>query len=209
MAKQRLSRQFRRSNDASLLDFSNFIHQQVSTRTSVFSTPSPNMTELLDGITEFQSAKNAAGDRGRLAIRQKNVARKALIALLDQLCNYVEFIAAGDNEIAAQSGFPFTKQPEPRTITVPTDLTVMPGNQPGELEISVKRVPGAVSYMHQYSTDPTLKEDKWMSMNCSQTKCLLTGLTPATTFFIRVGAVGTKAQVLFSNVVSKIAAYRV
>ena len=46
----------------------------------------------------------------------------------------------------------------------------------------------------------------WMTMNCTTSKCRLTGLTPGTLYFFRVGAVGTRDQILFSYVVSKMAA---
>jgi hypothetical protein len=63
-----------------------------------------------------------------------------------------------------------------------------------------------MAYMHQYSTDPLLKDESWMSMTCTATKCKLEGLTPGTTYFLRVAAIGAKDQVLYSDVMSKKAA---
>jgi len=206
MAIFRLSRQYRRLSDANLLTFASFIHQQISAETTVFPTPSPGMIALNDAIEEFRSAKTNAGDGSRLLIREKNVQRKALVALLDQLCNYVMFIAAGDPEVAAKAGFPFTKQPEPTVMNVPTNLTVNAGKQTGEIEISVAKVQHAASYLHQYSTDPLLQEANWMTMSCTQCKCTITDLEPGVKYFFRVGAVGAKEQVLYSIVVSRVAA---
>ena len=206
MAPNRLSRQYRRQSDANLLKFSNFIYQQMSSQSAYFSNSTPTMVVFKEGIDEFQSAKNAAGDGGRLLIRQKNVQRRALIAMLDQLCSYVEFIAGGDVEIVAKAGFPFVKPPENRSISVPTDLQLVAGNQPGEIEMSIKAVRGAGSYVHQYTDDPELKESSWISTYCTSTKCLITGLTPGTLYYFRVGAVGSREQILYSSVVSKMAA---
>jgi hypothetical protein len=69
----------------------------------------------------------------------------------------------------------------------------------------VKRVIAAVSYVFQYTTDATLAEASWMPMNCSTTKCQLMGLTPGTKYYVRVAAVGTKGQELYSDVSSKVA----
>ena len=80
------------------------------------------------------------------------------------------------------------------------------GEQPGELLVSVRTVKGAAAYLHQYSTDPLLAETSWKGMNSTASKCKLAGLTPGTTYYLRVAAIGAKDQVLYSDVASKMAA---
>jgi hypothetical protein len=88
----------------------------------------------------------------------------------------------------------------------PTNLRVRYGISSGEMLLSVKAQKAAASYLHQYTTDPELKEGSWMNMNCTTSKCKITGLTPGTIYYFRVGAVGTRDQILFGYVISKMAA---
>jgi hypothetical protein len=114
--------------------------------------------------------------------------------------------ANGDRQIALQSGIPLAKEPAPIVITKPAGLKVNYGNQPGILLVSVKNVKGARAYLHQYSTDPLHKDESWTSMNCTTARCKIDGLTSGTKYFLRVGAIGARDQVLFSDVLSKMAA---
>jgi hypothetical protein len=191
--------------DAKLLETANIIHQQVGSRTAVFPLPIPTMLVLKDACDEFQSAVNAAAGGDLILKAQRNIYRLDLLAKLQQLSYYVMHTANGDRQIAMQGGFPFAKEPESQTIVVPTDLLVTPGIQSGEMLMSVKRVAGAAAYLHQYSTDPLHDEANWMSMNCTSRKCKITGLIPGTVYYFRVGVIGSKDQVLYSAVTSKMA----
>ncbi|HUC82394.1 MAG TPA: fibronectin type III domain-containing protein, partial [Flavisolibacter sp.] len=197
---------FDRMADAKLVERASAIHQEMVTNATAFPSPSPSLTQVRSAIDDFQEALNAAVGGDRVLVAQKNIARQTLVNLLHLLGYYVLFTAQGNRLIALKSGFRLAKDPTPVVITKPTGLKVENGDQDGVLQVSIKTVPGAVAYMHQYSTDPALKEDSWMSVTCSTAKCHLAGLQPGTKYFIRVGAIGTKEQVLFSDTVSKIAA---
>ena len=164
------------------------------------------MTVLNTAIDEFQAAVLIAINRDRVKVVQKNILRDSLIDLLHKLGYYVLFAAQGNRVVALESGFTIAKEPSPVLIDQPTGLKAEYTTQSGELVMSVKRVKGAAAYLYQYTTDPTLKEDSWMSLNCTQARCKLEGLTPGTTYYLRVGALGTKDQVLYSTVTSKLAA---
>ena len=206
MALLRTTNGYDKMSDSKVIEQAYFIHQQISTRSTVFATPKPAMTALKDAIDDYQLAVNAALSGDRVLVGQKNIARQTVIDMLHQLSYYVLMTANGDRQIALQSGIPLAKEPTPIVITKPSGLHVLNSNQEGELLVSVKKVKGAKAYMHQYSTDPLLKEESWMSMTCTATKCKLEGLTPGTTYFLRVAAIGAKDQILFSDVVSKKAA---
>ena len=193
-------------SDAKLLEKCNFIHRQMTTRSSVFPTPSPTMAVLGDACEEFQLALNKALGGDRMLVAQKNNQRQALIELMHKLSYYVLFAASGDRLVAMESGFSVIKEPTPVIITKPTHLKVINSDQQGELLVSIKRVKGARAYLHQYSTDPLLKEESWMSMRGSTTKCKISGLKPGTLYYLRVVVIGSKDQVMFSDVVSRIAA---
>jgi hypothetical protein len=68
--------------DAKVIEQAYFIHQQVSTRTSVFTTPTPTMVLLKDAIDDYQSAVNAANGGDRVLVGQKNIARQLVIDML-------------------------------------------------------------------------------------------------------------------------------
>jgi hypothetical protein len=195
-----------RMSDAKLLEMANFIHQQVSTRTNVFATPTPTMPVLRGAIDDYQIAINAALNRDKVLIAQKKAIRQTVIDLLHQLGSYVIMVANGDRVIALEAGIPLAKEPSSVIITPPEGTIVSYGNQPGELKVKVKTIRGAASYMHQYTADPTLKEESWTTVNSTTAKTTINGLTPGTTYFFRVGVVGYKEQVLYGDVVSKMAA---
>lgn len=206
MSQLRFSNGYGQLTDAKLLETAYFIWQQVSTRTSVFPTPTPTMTIFKDAYDNFQSALNAALSGDRVLGEQKREARRSLIKLLYQLGHYVLMTANQDRLVALELGFTLAKEPPPAIIGKPANLKVGIPSQQGELLVSVDKVKGAASYMYQYTTDPELKEESWMTMNCTQAKCKLAGLTPGTVYYIRVGVVGKKDQVMYSDVVSKMAA---
>jgi hypothetical protein len=205
MSLLRITNGFEKKSDSKLLEKANFVHTGMNGNTS-FPTPTPSMTEFLTAITQFQAAVEAAGSGDRMQVAYKKEKRDTLVNILHLLGYYVLYASAGNRTKAQSSNFTLAKEPTPSVITKPVDLKVNNSNQTGQLEVSIKKVHGAVAYLHQYSTDPLLKEESWMSMTCSATKCTIDGLTPGAKYFLRVGAIGTKDQVMYSDVVSKIAA---
>jgi hypothetical protein len=119
----------------------------------------------------------------------------------------VLFCAKGNRVIALSSGFSLSKQPEPTPpLSKPENLRVEAGINPGELDIRVANVKNAISYMHQVSTDPTLAEASWKSVTSSTSQALIVNLQPGTKYYCRVGAIGSKKQLVYSDVVSRVAA---
>lgn len=203
----RITNGFGAMTDARLLERAYSIHQNMAAATSVFSTPVPTMADFLEIINEFQSSVNnaASGDRNKIAARDAQ--KEVLVDNLHLLGYYVLFAAGGDILKAKLSGFtlakPATPQPE---MQKPGDVTLSLGDQSGVLHSKVKKVRGATAYMHQYTADPTLKEESWVNHVCSTARCTFDGLTPGTMYYVRVGAIGHKDQLKFSDVTSKIAA---
>ncbi|MDB5207317.1 MAG: hypothetical protein JWR72_2392 [Flavisolibacter sp.] len=203
----RLLNSFDLLTDARLLERANSIHQNISGATSVFPTPLPTMASLLTAVEEFQSTVNnaASGDKNKAAVRDAE--KEKLVDLLHLVSYYVLFTAAGDKLVVQLSGFTQAKPPTPQPeIPKPGEVQLTLGDQSGVMYASLKKVRGAVAYMHQFSTDPTLQIDNWVNHTCTTTKCTFNGLTPGTTYYVRVGAIGHKDQLKFSDVTSRIAA---
>lgn len=203
----KLTNGFARLSDSKLEEKAQFIITQIGNNVGSFATPDPALTVLQDALAVFNEAVTAAktGDRFDIAIKTQK--KQDLVELLQLELVYVEYIAKGDPVILASSGFDLAKQPSPTPeLTKPENLKVINSDQSGELIISVDAVPNAVSYLHQFSIDPLLKDSSWQSLTSSQSKNNLTNLTPGVLYYCRVGAVGRKNQVMFSDVVSRIAA---
>ena len=204
MSLLRLVNGYDRKSDAKLLAIANFIHQEMSGNPN-FPSPTPTMTEFATAIASFKSAVIAAGSGSRVHIALKRRERTALVDTLHLLGYYVLYASGGSRIKAISSGMSLAKDPSAVVLTKPTGLLVQNSNQTGVLLVSVQKAAGAVSYYIQYTTDAELKEEAWRSMNSSTIKCKLEGLQPGTVYYIRVGAIGRKEQVLYSDVVSRMA----
>lgn len=153
----------------------------------------------------YRAACNASRGGDRVLAGQKNKDRETVINLLHQLSHYVLMVAFGDRNVVLESGFTPTKEPETVLVTNPTNIKVTYTGQPGELLVSVKPVKGAASYMFEYTTNPEMNEGDWQRVHCTAARCKVKGLTPGATYFLRVGVIGTKEQVLYSQVLTKMA----
>ena len=189
-----------------LIELATLIHQLISTNTSDFPTPKPTMPDFKDSIDELFSCVTNAGNGGAIAREAEAAARAALITKMDRLREYCAFEAGDDREKAMRSGFPFTKTRQAQVLGTPDTPHIALTSQPGEVVMTLKKVTAAVSYMHQCSLDPELKDESWVSMNCSTSKCKLTGLIPGKVYYFRVGAVGRKEQLLYSPTISRMVA---
>lgn len=191
--------------DAKLVERAYGIHQLMSGNPA-FPTPTPTMVDLAVAMDAFKTAVQKASAGDRLLIAEKHQKRDVLVAVLHSLGYYVLYAANGDRVKAQSSGFTIAREPTPVTIHKPQDLKVSNTSQQGQLAVSVKKVKGSVAYIHQYTTDSLLKDESWQSITNSVSKYVLNGLTPGTTYYVRVAAVGRKEQIMFSDVVSRVAA---
>jgi hypothetical protein len=171
-----------------------------------FVDPVPSLADLSDAIEAFNTALNNSRDGDRLKAAIKNQKREELIELLHLLADYVLFKSEGDTVTAMSSGFTIGKSPEPREITKPQNPRLLQGENSGELIPKVDRVPGAIGYLHQYATEAEMAQAKWTTIPSSRSKCRIANLTPGTRYFYRVAALGTKDQLIYSDVVNRIAA---
>lgn len=206
MSLIKFNNSYERMPDAKLLDIASYIQSQM-TGNANFPTPDPTLAEVQTKINVFSDGVTAAKTGDRMKIAAKNQAKEELVDTLHLLAAYVAYTAKGSVAVAQTSGIPMAKTPSPRPpLTQPENLKVQNTDQTGEIEVSVNKVPGAVSYMHQYSTDAELKEESWQSMTCTQSKCTITGLAPGTLYYFRVVAIGRKDQVKVGYVASRVAA---
>jgi hypothetical protein len=129
----------------------------------------------------------------------KNQYRLELENLMRQLGNYVNTICMGDEAILATSGFELSKQPEPRHITAPENLTLSQGANAGSMMCKVKSVKGASGYLFEATADPITKNSNWISMPSSRTKFEFENLEQGKKYWFRVAAMGSNGQVIYCN----------
>lgn len=198
-----------------LTSFSKYSDSVLETKTQLiltsmagntnFPTPSPALTEVTAAATAFSTALINAGTGNRIDIAIKNAKREELVAAMRRLAEYVSFTANDDRSILLSSGFDISKEPTSVTITKPENFRIENGPNSGQLKFIVDSVRGAKSYLHEYTTDDTLQPQNWQSNISTGSKLIVSNLQPGTRYYCRVGAVGGNDQLVYSDLVSRIA----
>ena len=168
-----------------------------------FPTPTPTLETIDAAIARFQSALVAAASRDRMQVILKNRARVDLVANLKALGNYVTFTADGNSAMIGSTAFDTRKLPQPVIVTKPT-ATVENGVNSGELITNAKRPGKARGFVHQYTKDPLTETSVWESFPTTSKKFTFTRLEKAKVYWCRVGIMGAKGQLIFSDPVSKV-----
>lgn len=105
------------------------------------------------------------------------------------------------------SGFQVAKTPSPAPpIPKPLAPVLEAGINPGDMIRKGKREAQALIYLHQYATEAELAQNHWQSQPCSKSTCVITNLVPGIRYFCRIVIVGRKEQIVYSDVVSRVAA---
>lgn len=190
--------------DASIVPFVEFILVSL-TGNAFFPSPFPVLETVQDVLTDYKAALIEAGSRDRNKIAVKNQLRAQLNDLVKQLGYYVNNIANGDYTMIVSSGFPVSKQPEPRVVAVPDAPVIMPGKNPGTLVSKVKACSGATGYVHYLTQAPLTENSEWLTSATTRTVFEFTNLQPGTQYIAKVAAIGSNNQVVFSITVSQFA----
>jgi hypothetical protein len=97
------------------------------------------------------------------------------------------------------SGFTLVKKRESAPPLInPQKFIVRPGLNRGEILTSVERIPGARSYVHEYTLDPLSDASVWTSVTTTKRDHLFTNLQSGKTYWFRVAAVGINGQIVYS-----------
>jgi hypothetical protein len=204
MAQLRILNGFEGMTDLDFLAKARFIVEQMTGNTN-FTTPDPSLTDVTTLADAFEQAIQDAEVGGTYAKSVRDSKKALLIDVMHNLGIYVLFTAKGDRLIAESSGFSIAKDPTPQPpIEKPEALVLTDGVNAGELVLLFKRVANSRSYMYQISTDP-LDETKWVTTYGTVRRTLFSELESGTKYYVRVVALGTNSQVVYSDVVSRIA----
>ena len=194
---------FNRLTDSKLLTKALDILASMTDNT-FFPTPTPTLAAVGDAISAFQEALIGAANRDRSKVILKNRARVDLIAILKALGNYVTFTANGDSAMIGSTAFDTRKISQPVIVSKPA-LVVESGINTGEL-INIADAGGkGRGFVHQYTPDPLTEASVWESFTSTSRKYTFAGLEKTKIYWCRVGIVGSKGQLVFSDPVSKVA----
>ena len=172
-----------------------------------FTAPVPSVSAVEQIVNDFFAALSNCAEGDRLKIAIKNQKREVLIEVLHQWAFYVLLTANGDAAIALSSGYNIAKAPAPAPpIVKPEAPVIESGLNSGEMISKGRAVAGAVTYLHQYGTEAMVANNNWQSVPCSKSTCVLTNLIPGTKYYCRIAVVGRKEQLVYSDVVNRIAA---
>ena len=156
--------------------------------------------ELSELGREFLRAITEASLRDLLKISMKNDLREVVIRKLRAAGEYVIEMAQGHETALISTGFPMAERKGPTVISEPKDFRILPGTNNGEIVMQVKRVPGAKTYIYQYTPDPLTPDSNWETVYSTRSKKSIMNLPLGVKFGFRVGVIGTNEQVLYTKV---------
>jgi hypothetical protein len=197
-------------NNFSGADLSAFAAAVITAMTgnAYFPTPLPAIADVQQLLTDYNTAAAAAESRDRNAVVTKTLARLALIEGLQNLGRYCMSTANGNRQMLESSGYQLSKkgngQPTPE-MPAPANLQLTDGPLPYSVGAAVDGNPLFKSLTFQYSeTDPATGTNVWISEFTTATSYIFFNLKSATRYWFRVVAVGTRNQVKFSDIKSRL-----
>jgi hypothetical protein len=146
-------------------------------------------------------ADSGLGDRAKVAM--KNDLRALLIRKLKDIADFVQKHANGSEHSLVSSGFPTAKPTGDIVLKEPVDFQIMPGPQPGDMILKVRRVIGARSYLYQWTPAPLTSESVWQSIADTRCKRVISNLPLGVNYFFRMAAVGSRNQIIYTKPLSR------
>jgi hypothetical protein len=161
---------------------------------SRLSNPPVDIVEFEQAVESFSSACSAAMDGGRKAMSERDLQRRDVILMAQEIGHYVEHNCNGDMETFLSSGF------EPRSSTRtpasplerPKIAKVRHGHS-GELLVSATPVKGAYSYEIRYAATDANRvpgELQTVAVGSARAAVSIEGLTPGIVYGFQVHALG-------------------
>ena len=180
------------------------VHDQMSLNAGTFTTPPVLMKDFLAHINDLFKAEAATYTGSYTSFEDRDAKYSVLVMDLNKLGIYVQDKSDGSSSIITSAGMEMRKSPQKlNELGTPVILEVN-NNATGKLELKISRVENARNYACEYSlsiTDPDWKNGG----NSSNTKIMVENLTPKTSVWLRVRALGTNSIVSnWSDAISKL-----
>ena len=154
-------------------------------------------------LPNYQKAVADAKTRSKVSVSRKKDLKKQMVGLLTVLAAYVTRKCNGDRTMLLTSGFPISGEKGERPLAAIEKLEVELG-PPGIITTRVKRLGGCRAYAHQYATEAPTSSTSWHSEMSTQSEYTFSGLQTGRTYWLRVVALGSVGQRVYSPVESRI-----
>ena len=200
---RKVVKSFKKLTDSGLLAFGHNVTTCMAEAIAIFPTPVPSLASINTQLASYEELIQTSASRDKVQVWLKNQCRFELQVMLSQLADYVNATTSNAADLA-QTGFNLNKEPAPITLEPPTGLVLTDGPNSGDITLRFKKVKGASSYVHQYTTDATLPDESWVSNPSTTSHFTFKGLTRGTTYYVRTIAVGSNQQTVQSNIVNRV-----
>lgn len=168
-----------------------------------YPNPAPALVVVETALQEYRDAMVNASGKDKAMVSVKNDKREVLRVLITELANYVTETSQGDKSQLLTSGFDLARHKGQFVLPPIERLTVEIG-PPGEAVTSIKKIPGARAYVHQYTTQPDKGESSWVSYTTTDRQYRFVKLESAVRHWFRVIAIGFGGQQVLSGIESRI-----
>jgi hypothetical protein len=178
--------------DSDLINFAYGVAGGVDNNPT-FPEPPAALGNLKKVLPEYQEVHRKArgGDEEMRFLRKAK--RVEVLGCLSELAGYVTLTCNGDPAKLVSSGFELNKARGSKAMSPIKDLKVTI-DRTGEAVTQVKRVAGAKAYIHQYTTDPLVGDNVWISKGSTDASYTFTGLKSKEKYWFQVIAFGLNGQ---------------
>ena len=169
-----------------------------------YPTLPPAFAELKKVQPEFREARLNAKSGDKKVVSMKNDKKAIVLALLQEVADFVTATCNGDRTLLLSSGFDINSErsngrPVPSIERLDVEL-----REAGEVIIRAKKVTAVKAYIHQYTTEPPGLTTVWVQEGSSESIHTFTGLASEKRHWFRVIAIGVGNQKAVSPIVSKV-----
>jgi hypothetical protein len=204
--KKKLSLNFKETKDSDLAMLALTVATKMADNEH-FPDPGMLIIELGEIGKQFFQAVVDAQSRDLVKVAIKNDLRVLAIKKLKQVGEFVLAHApdldTGSELALYSSGFDLIRSEDEVILKSPKDFKIMPGPNPGEMILKVRRVRGARSYLYQWTPAPLTKESAWESIADTRCKKIITKLPLGVNYLFRMAAIGSRNQILYTEPLSR------
>jgi hypothetical protein len=184
------------------IEFYKNVYNKMNGNT-MFATPDVPNAQVNTATLTLETDYTASLGGGHALVAKMHQSEKACDDLMRKQANYVDRIANGNEAIILSAGFHVSKQPSPKQKP---DFLVEANGEHGVIKLSRKSIPGAVSYVWQYSPGALPVDDKGWLFGGASTKSTfsIAQLETATRCWFRVAGVTKEGLTAWSEPVMKV-----
>jgi len=167
-----------------------------------FTNPPSALAALEKAAPEFKDLVWKARNRDKEWVAYKNDKKAQVLALLEEVAEYVIATCKGNKGLILSSGFNASDEQtgpaKPFIGSLEVELRT-----PGEAILHAKNQKGAIAYVHQYATEAPGPNTVWHSEGSTTGDHTFKGLSSDKRYWFQVIVIGRRGQQASSPVVSR------